>query len=210
MKKAKDRIITLYEENKEQTVLGLDCSSATIGWGLISLSDPPKLISHGYIKPLDSKYSEIERLDDVYDRICMLCDTLKPSVVSVEDIFLFMKGKSKARTITLLTAFNRVISLAAYKKVGKVSFYTVHEIRKVIKNAFSIAVDIGKEDMPNFIRQHLEPNFTDIKNKKNEQAKETCDEADGIAAGWCYLLCKFNSEFLKLLEKKPTKKERKK
>lgn len=204
----KDRIITLYNNVVEPTVLGLDCSSATIGWGLITISNPPKLISHGHIKPLDSKHPEIERLDDVYNTICKLCDLLKPSIVSVEDIFLFMKGKSQARTITLLTAFNRVISLAAHQKVGKVKFYNVHEIRKIIKNAYNIESDIGKEEMPNFIREHLETNFVDIKNKKNEQAKETCDEADGIAAAWCYLLCELNPELLKLIEKKPKKKKR--
>lgn len=209
MKKSKDRIITLCEENKEETVLGLDCSSATIGWGLISISSDPTLISYGHIKPLDSKFPEIERLDDIYDRICALCELLKPSSVSVEDIFLFMKGKSKARTITLLTAFNRIISLAAYKSVGKVSFYNVHEIRKIIKNAYNISSEVGKEDMPNIIRQHLDSEFEDIKNKKGNQAKETCDEADGIAAAWCYLLCESRPELLKLLEKKPKKKGKK-
>lgn len=203
MKKSDGRIITLQSDVANPTVLGLDCSSATIGFGLIKLSTPLELVAYGHIKPLDSKYTEMRRLDDVYDRINNLCDLLKPSIVSVEDIFLFMKGKSKARTITLLTAFNRVISLAAYQKTENVKFYTVHEIRKIIKSAFNIENDIGKEDMPNFIRDYLESDFSDIKNKNNKQAKETCDEADGIAAAWCYALCQSNPALSKLLEKKP-------
>ena len=206
--KDKNHIVTLRKEiEKAPTVLGFDISSVTIGWGLLSLSDPPVLIAYGHIKPLDSKHTEIKRLDDVYNRIRQLCDLLTPNMVSVEDIFLFMKGKSQARTITLLTAFNRVVSLAAYQKIGDIKFYTVHEIRKVIKNAFNVSADIGKEDMPNFIRQHLESNFEDIINKRGNQAKETGDEADGIAAGWCYALCNINPSFL---ERKPIKKKGKK
>lgn len=210
MIKSKDYIVTFHEKNQESTVLGFDVSSVTVGWGLITITNPPRLISHGYIKPLDSKHSEIERLADIYGRVCNLCDLLNPSVVSVEDIFLFMKGKSQARTITLLTAFNRTISLAAYQKIGKVKFYNVHEIRKVIKNAYNIGLEIGKEDMPDLVREYLEPNFKDIKNKKDKRAVETCDEADGIAAAWCHLLCELNPEILKLVEKKPKKKRGKK
>jgi Holliday junction resolvasome RuvABC endonuclease subunit len=171
---------------KSNTVLGLDCSSSTIGWGLVSIDDL-KLLSYGHIKPLPSKDNILlKRLDDTYERIQQLCESLNPTIVSVEDIFLFMRNRSQAQTITILTAFNRVAALAAYRKVGDVRYYSVHEIRKFIKNEhLPKSYKIGKEDMPNLIREHLEVSFKGPLNVRNtELAKEELDEADGISAAW--------------------------
>lgn len=210
MKKPSNRIIILQkdlENVKQPTVLGFDISSATVGWGLISVPNPMSLIAYGHIKPMDSKNLEIDRLYDIYKQVSSLCDILKPSIVAVEDIFLFMKGKSTARTITLLTAFNRVVSLAAYQKIGDIKFYSVHDIRKIIKSVFKSNLDLDKEDIPNFIRNNLEIKFENIINKKGNIAKETYDEADGIAVSWCCSLCQSDIKLAKLIEKKPIKKK---
>ena len=185
MKKS-GRTVILQEDNKSPAVLGLDISSSTIGWGLLTFDK--ELLAYGHIKPLDAKHSKIERLNDVYIRIKEICETFAPSAVAVEDIFIFMKNKSQAKTIVILTEFNRVVSLSAYRVVNNIQFYSVHDIRKSIQKDLKLASKIEKEDMPNIIRTHLAPNFSDILNRNNNQAKETGDEADGIAVAWCYIL----------------------
>ena len=177
MKKKKGRAISLLKQ--QGAVLGLDCSSATIGWGLISLDF--ELLSYGHIKPLGSKFSLIERLNDAYSQISSLCDELKPQYVAVEDIFTYMQGKSQAKTITILAAFNRVSALAAFRKTNSLNFYSVHEIRKFIKEHYDLPSTIGKEDMPETLRQNVSAKFENMINKKGNIAKETFDEADGIA-----------------------------
>jgi Holliday junction resolvasome RuvABC endonuclease subunit len=179
-------------KTSKTSILGLDCSSATVGWGLVVLNKNPTLVAHGHIKPLDSKHGDIERLDDIYHRIGKLCDVTRPSCVAVEDVFLFMKGKSTARTITLLAAFNRVISLAAYQKVGDVRLYSVHDIRNLISKQHDLKID--KESMPEAIKACLESDFEPIINKRGNIAKETYDEADGIAAAWAHTVCVRNPD----------------
>ena len=135
MSKSKGRIVRLAES--KNSVLGLDCSSSVIGFGLIDL-DTFSLSAYGHIRPLDNKFELLERLNDTFDRIEELCKTLKPKIVAVEDIFVFMKGMSTAKTITILTAFNRTCGLAAYRNSQKVVLYSVGEIRKTIKNHYKL------------------------------------------------------------------------
>lgn len=201
----KKRLIRLVENVSNPTVLGIDCSSATIGFGLIEISNPLRLVAYGHIKPLNAKNEEIIRLDNVFNEMRDLCDMLNPSFVSIEDIFLFMTGKSKARTITILTAFNRVASLALYQKIGNVNYYSVHQIRKIIKNAYNLKDVIEKEDIPSIINENLEKSFLGPINKKGNVAKEALDESDGIAAAWCFALLQLNPQLNKLLEVKTKK-----
>jgi Holliday junction resolvasome RuvABC endonuclease subunit len=193
----KERIVKVANSEAEIRVLGLDCSSSTIGWGLVALGDEPHLLAYGHIKPLDSKHGLIERLDGVYETIKTLCEEFEPTHISVEDILLFMKGKSQARTITILAAFNRVVALSAYRNSNaKVVFYPSQTIRKIIKDACEFPKRIKKEEMPDLIISKLEPTFKVIINRKGNEAEETYDEADGIAAAWACVLELKNEESL--------------
>lgn len=187
-RRPKERVVStgISIESESETVLGLDCSTATIGWGLVTLESEPKLLQFGHIKPLESKRgSLVERLDDTFDRITELCEQLKPNIVAVEEIKKFMKGMSSAQTITILAGFNRVISLAAYKVSKNLRYYDESEIRKILKEKYLRKSDkVGKEDMPNLIRRFLWGDFQGPLNTKGEMATETYDEADGIAVGW--------------------------
>jgi Holliday junction resolvasome RuvABC endonuclease subunit len=191
-------------------VLGLDCSSNTIGWGIVSVnseSNEIQLLAHGHFKPPGTEKPELVRLNETYNKIYDLCETHKPNMISVEDIFLFMKGKSQARTITVLTAFNRVASLAAYRSTKNVCFYSVHQIRNIIKVCFKVRDTIQKEGVPDVIRSKLSKRFKDVVNTKNGVAKETFDEADGIAAAWAGALhILFPNTINPLLETKTKKK----
>jgi Holliday junction resolvasome RuvABC endonuclease subunit len=185
-RRPQERIVFTGILTNSKTVLGLDCSTATIGWGLLTLENEPKLISFGHIKPMESKSgSLIERLNSTFNRITALCEQLSPDLVAVEEIKKFMKGMSSAQTITILAGFNRVISLAAYKISNNLKYYDESEVRKIIKNEYLRKSDkIGKEDMPDLIRRFLWNDFQGPLNTKGETAIETYDEADGVSVGW--------------------------
>lgn len=185
-RRPRERSVETNQRSTENTVLGLDCSTATIGWGLVTLEEQPKLLKYGHIKPMESKHgSLIERLDDTFDRITALCEELSPIIVSVEEIKKFMKGMSSAQTITILAGFNRVVSLAAFKCTRDVRFYSESEVRKIIKNKYMRKSDkISKDNMPDIIRRYLDGSFQGPLNTKGDIAVETNDEADGIATAW--------------------------
>ena len=90
-------------------ILGFDCSSQTIGWALLETNEDSKsinMIECGYIKPIKNG-SIIDRLVNTRDKVSTIIKRLLPDYIGIEDILLFMKGKSTANTITVLTAFNR-------------------------------------------------------------------------------------------------------
>lgn len=185
----KERAIEIGESKANIRVLGLDCSSSTIGWGLVALNEIPCLLAHGHIKPLDAKHDLLKRLNGVYEAIEILCEKYSPTHVSIEDILLFMKGKSKASTITILASFNRVVALSAYRNSkAEIIFYPSQTIRKIIKNAYKCPKRLEKEEIPDLIIDKLNSAFEKILNKKNKVANETYDEADGIAAAWACAL----------------------
>jgi Holliday junction resolvasome RuvABC endonuclease subunit len=185
------REIVLEQPGPEAAgVMGFDCSSKTVGWGLLRLAGGPFLAAHGHIRPLDSRHGLMERLTDLYDRVDDLCARHRPLVIAVEDIALFMKGGgSTAGTITALAVFNRVAALAAFRRTGDVRFYPVQTVRKLVRQAIARKRTIGKNEMPDVIRRHLDPRFADVEKRGGGSAVQTLDEADGIAVAWACVAC---------------------
>jgi Holliday junction resolvasome RuvABC endonuclease subunit len=175
--------------DRSGTILGLDCSSSTVGWGLLG-RQPFALVAHGHFNPLSAKNPLMERLDNVFDSIAILCAEFNPATVVVEDIIQHMRrgGGSSAHTITILAAFNRVAALAAWRHTHDVLFYPVATIRKTIREGVGRQTKIEKEDMPAIVRSHLCPDFSDVVSKKGSVSDLTMDEADGIAVAWCHAL----------------------
>jgi Holliday junction resolvasome RuvABC endonuclease subunit len=171
----------ILEESTQPTVLGFDVSSKTIGWGLMTKDN---LLAYGHIRPLNSKYGIIERLNDVYDTVFELTKKFSPQIIAIEEITLFMSGRSTAKTTTILSAFNRLVGVAAYRVVNNVKFYPVSTIRKIIKNSIGLKYTISKDEMPEIIKKYLEKNFSDVVKRGGETAIQTYDEADGIAVAW--------------------------
>lgn len=171
----------ILSKSKGKSVLGFDVSSKTVGWGLISNDG---LHAYGHIRPLPSKFSLLERLNDLFDKINLLCVELSPSIISIEDITLFMRNKSTAKTITTLATFNRLVAISAYRVVKDVKFYHVATIRRIIKESIGVHQKIMKEDIPQLIQEFLEPKFSDVIKRGGGRAVQTYDEADGIAVAW--------------------------
>lgn len=179
-----------FDFQTNDTILGLDCSSKTMGWGLISIQSKT-LVAHGYFNPLPSKHHFMVRLNDVFEQVTFLCNEFCPKQIAIEDIIQHMKrGMSSAQTITILAAFNRIASLAAWRSSGmkNLSFYPVSTIRKTIREEIGRKTKIDKEDIPNIIRSNLCAAFSNVISKRGAISDFTMDEADGIAVAWTHLI----------------------
>jgi len=186
-RRPKERIIRIRRKTKKPTILGIDCSSSTIGWGLLTLEKMPKLVSYGHIKPLEAKKGDIiTRLSNTFNRIQGLVSDLDPSVIYVEEIKKsFKRGMSSAQTITVLAGFNRVTSVAASLVSNKeIKFINESTVRTKIKELLSLGKKIEKDEVPSIIVEHLDKRFKGPLNTKGNVAVETGDEADGIAVAW--------------------------
>ncbi len=167
-------------------VLGFDVSSTTIGWCLLEFDESNNKIEYvtaGYVKPL-KKGSIIERIVDTRNKIQDIIDQVKPDYIGIEDIIQFMKGHSTAKTIIMLTTFNRMIGLCAYDYLKKSpELFSVMSIRHGLKTDKDLP---KKEDMPELVAKHLEISFPYEYNKKGKVRVESFDMADGIAVALYY------------------------
>lgn len=173
-------------------VLGFDVSSTTIGWCLLEIDEASNKIEYttaGYLKPL-KKGSIIERIVDTRDKIEAIISQVQPDYIGIEDIIQFMKGHSTAKTIIMLTTFNRMIGLCAYDYlkvrhgVGtSPELFSVMSIRHGLKTDKDLP---KKEDMPELVAKHLEISFPYETNKKGKVKVESFDMADGIAVALYY------------------------
>jgi Holliday junction resolvasome RuvABC endonuclease subunit len=165
-------------------VLGIDCSSTTIGYCILDIDNGQVVfVKAGYIKPL-KKGGIIDRIVDTRDKIQDLINTVKPDYIGIEEIVQFMKGASTAKTIIMLTTFNRMIGLAAYDYLKKSpDFFSVMSIRHGLKEN---KIFPKKEDMPELVAKHLGITFPYETNKKGKLKVENYDKADGIAVALYY------------------------
>lgn len=166
--------------------MGLDASSTTIGLSIVSFDGYGIKLEHKEFFHPPKKGNIFERLSVVRQYIMQQIDTLKPDEIALEDIILFMFGKSSAQTTTILAALNRTVGVAIYDKTGKPPFlYSVNFIRKNIKLGDKSP---AKEEIPDVVANILGIKFPYILNKKKNIAVENFDMADSIAAALCYIL----------------------
>lgn len=162
-------------------ILGIDCSSTTIGYCVLSWNDVTKDIKFvlaSYIKPI-KKGSIIERIADTRDKIKKIILDIKPDYIAIEDIIQFMAKKSTAKTIIILTSFNRMIGLIAYDYLGKSpELFNVMSIRHGLKVGTVLP---KKEEMPDLVAKHLGITFPYEYNKLDKIKIESYDKADGMA-----------------------------
>lgn len=175
-----------------QTILGIDCSSTTIGWALLGVDNNKiKLLEHGHIKPPKKEVPLVERLDVVTKDIALLCNKLNPNFTIIEEITQFMKGKTSANTIITLAVFNRAVALQLYRSVKAPPLFLLPiSIRTRIKRFLGRTEPIEKEEIPKILQDYFGKSFFNIvgykKHGKNkgQPIVETYDEADAVAAAW--------------------------
>ena len=171
--------------------MGIDCSSTTIGWCVLEVDSNITFIDAGYVKPIKTG-NIIERLVDTRNKFKLIIETHKPDSIAVENIIEFMQGKSTAKTIIMLTSFNRMICLLSYDFLNKSpELFNVMSIRHGLKLN---KVFPKKEDMPELVAHHLGVTFPyEVspvrKSSKPKIAKikaENYDKADAIAVALYY------------------------
>lgn len=170
-------------------ILGLDVSSATIGWAL--LSDDIELLKYGHLKPPSKKKSKDNfslRLDFAFVEVGNLIQSLNPDVVVIEDYAKrFTKGRSNANTILTLASFNEVSGLISYKLTGKKPIrISVSTLRTIVNNHYGEEIN-DKDDVLKFCEKHFD-NFSSALNQKGNLKKESYDEADAIIVSLGYIL----------------------
>jgi Holliday junction resolvasome RuvABC endonuclease subunit len=172
-------------------ILAFDVSSTTIGWGSLLIDDQTKeinLLDCGYIKPIKDG-SIVDRIVHTRDRILEIINKQKPDYIGVEDIIKFMKGKSTADTIIMLTTFNRMTCLLAYDYLKKLpELFNVMTIRHGLKIGKILP---KKEEMPELVAKHLGITFPyeyeiNKRSKIQKISEESYDTADGIAVALYY------------------------
>lgn len=176
-------------------ILGLDASTSTIGWGLLEdtqdgYSAKISLVTSGWWKPPKAS----EKIDgDVFGRLLktkeFIFNLLKqhsPDVVVLEDIILFMKGHSTAKTVSSLAVLNRTVGLTVLEVTGQSpKMMNVMSVRHAIKEKAGRELP-AKDQIPARMEKILNIPFpwTKKNNKKtglDEIRQESYDEADGIA-----------------------------
>lgn len=179
-----------------QTILGIDCSSSTIGWAYMGVEDNKiKLLEHGHIKPPGKDIPLLERLDSVSKEMANLCDRFKPDSTIIEEIAQFMKGKTSANTIITLAVFNRACALQLYRSTNKNPLFLLPiSIRTRIKRFLGRTEKIEKEEIPTILQNYFGKSFFKVvgykqrgKNK-GQPIVETYDESDAVAAAWAGII----------------------
>ncbi len=181
--------------------MGLDASTTTIGLSVIDYEDGYTcLVHHEFFKP--PKKAEIfQKLAIVQGFIFDRLTKYKPDDVALEDIILFMKGHSTAKTVSSLAVLNRTVGLAIYNQTDKPpKLLNVMKIRHAIKLDKKLP---PKEDIPDLVAHHLNISFPWQYNKKGKLIVENYDMADAIAVGLAFI----KTSNVEQSPKKPSKKK---
>ena len=169
-------------------VLGLDISSATIGWAILNMEKGEVSLSeYGHISPPKSKAGSLTfRASKAFDEVLELIAEKNPEIVVVESYAnKFPAGRSTARTIIVLSVFNEVVSMAALRALGQDPIrYPVTTIRSKLSRLAGKKIT-SKEECFEFICDYFST-FTVRKNRNDNVSKECFDEADAIAAALAY------------------------
>jgi Holliday junction resolvasome RuvABC endonuclease subunit len=170
-------------------ILGLDISSATVGWSLIEYDDKTEtLIEYGYIKPPNStKGSLAFRSLGYLKTLKKFLAEKNPDFIAIEAYAnKFPKGKSTARTIITLSHFNEVTSMGCIEvlNIDPVS-YAVVTVRSCLSKMSNTKIT-SKEEAFEYTSKYFK-NFKKRNNRAGNLAKECFDEADAIAVCLTYI-----------------------
>lgn len=171
-------------------IIGLDISTACLGWSLLEFKKKPKLSAVGYYKP-----SEILKDDEnLLNSFSWLTETKKfvidlikkhqPNRVAIEDFIRFLRGGSGSSTILPLAILNRTICLAIKEEFPDLplDICNVISIRTNLKKQFNLSELPEKKSLPDLFEKHLKIKIPKLMNKKgNKILDEVFDEADSIA-----------------------------
>jgi len=167
-------------------VLGLDVSSTTVGYSVLSIDNRKvSLMDVGFIKP-SKKGTLFERLLLLKKDILSLLKKYNPDEVCIEEIAQFIPRKSTANTIIILAVFNRMIGLTVLEETKKEPHYfSVMSIRSGLKKTKKHP---EKFEIPGIVEDYLKIKIPKRIKKTGKIADEYYDQADAIAVAlfFCY------------------------
>lgn len=182
---------------KKNILFGFDVSSSTVGISCLHICKNKVVkIDYSYYKPKDKSETELGRIFELYKFIHSYMLGVKEQFQNenvefkayVEDFIMFMPGKSSARTITLLSVYNRTVCLAAYHCLGvEPQLLPVATIRSILRKMSGGTDRIDKEHVPEVLEiiinkfSSLKWKFRFLVNSKNNIIEECYDMGDGIA-----------------------------
>lgn len=188
-------------------VLSLDASTSTIGLSVLEYNETDiKFIHVEYFKP-PKKGNLFERLSAVRLYIESKIDEFNPDFCAIEDIVLFMGGRTTAKTIIALAVLNRTVGLAIYDKQKKAPYaYNALRIRHAIKKEKALP---PKEEIPELVAEILNIDFPYVFKRNKKPLVENEDMADAIAVGICHIYMDRRgvAEELQIPKKKKRKKK---
>jgi crossover junction endodeoxyribonuclease RuvC len=189
------------------TILGLDASSKTIGYGVIKIDGYKQiLLAHGYLKP-PKKGNIFIRLQKTKQMVLKIMEQYKPDIVGLEQIVSFMKGLSTAQTVIALASINRMVGLVATEYLGHPPLLcNVLAIRHKLKLT---PVLPKKQDMPTLVAKHLGITFPYELSSAAKETEEDGDVADsiGVALYTIKYIQDLEQQILKLQSKNTTNKK---
>ncbi|KXK26603.1 MAG: Crossover junction endodeoxyribonuclease RuvC [candidate division WS6 bacterium OLB20] len=154
---------------RQLKVLGIDCGSALVGWGVVSQSGN-KFEHYGYGALRTSKGDDTElRLKDLYEQMLEVVDRTAPDVMAVESVFFFRNQT----TIIPVAQARGVILLAGAVKGVPVTHYTPPQVKSAVTG-------YGKADktqVQRMVKQILGLN----------EIPKPDDVADALAVAICHL-----------------------
>ena len=149
-------------------VLGIDPSSVATGWGILEGdSRRAEVIDFGVIRP-PSRRPLPERLAIIHDGLEEIVRGHRPEALAIESAFLHRNPK----TTFVLGQVRGVVLLAAVRQGMTITEYSPPEIKRAVVG-YGAA---GKERVIFMMRRIL-----------GLSRDPTDDEADALAAAWCYL-----------------------
>lgn len=139
--------------------LGLDISTANVGWCILTL-DGKTLIAAGAIE-LSKKKCIFEKCKEVRAKLAEINKLYRVSTVSIEEnLQAFRPGFSSAKTIVTLARFNGMVTLMSFDEFSvEPSFLNVNNARKLAGLKINRkSEDSTKDQVLKFVKEKL-PEF---------------------------------------------------
>jgi crossover junction endodeoxyribonuclease RuvC len=154
-------------KKKVQRILGIDPGSRATGYGVIEKKESRlSYVTCGVIR-LGDKYEFNDRLKVIYDGLCEVIETHKPTVAAVEDVFV----AANPRTALKLGHARGAAVLAALQKGMQVHDYTP----RMVKQAVVGYGNADKQQVQQMVRVLLQLS-----------SSPSADAADALAVAMCH------------------------
>ncbi len=177
-------------------VLGLDISTATIGWAIMNHETEGKYI----IKAEDVGYIDLSKLgkdwfkkaDLALSQLTDIVEKYNPDKIQIEENLLgFSPGFTSTQVIVTLARFNGIISWGLYRKTKKYPIF-IHPTTARINAWGSSFIEYKKENKKAAILNRVVTKYPEIyeklpKNKKGDLAKQAFDISDAVTVACCII-----------------------